>query len=170
MAEILHRRGTREINTQDMKVGQSAPITLDDGPIDREQVVLPVDTPLIDDYAKALSFAEEPVTIRVSPSAEKFAPTVIDCAVNGKGAEVFVGGRWHELGVIPVGREVTTKRKYVEVLARSKQDNVSTRIEQRTDGEENIVDRSTYHKAPFSVIEDRNPMGAEWLTRIMAEG
>jgi hypothetical protein len=167
--ETLHRRGP-EIHTGDMKVGQQPSISLD-GPLDHEQVIIPVDTPLETEQTKNLAFAEEPVTIRIEPSSEKFAPKVVDCWVNGVGAEVFMNGRWHKLGVLPVGIPVTTKRKYVEVIARSKQDTVSTISGKPGDeNPENRIERNTYHKAPFSVISDKNPVGAEWLTRLMAEG
>ena len=171
MAQPPLRQYGKEIHTGDMKVGQPPSISLDDGPLDHEQVILPVDTPLDDDHVKLLAFAEEPVTIRIEPSPEKFAPKVIDCWVNGVGAEVFMNGRWHKLGVLPVGIPVTTKRKYVEVMARSKQDTVETKTGKVGDeNPENRIDRTTFHKAPFSVISDKNPLGAEWLTRLMAEG
>ena len=35
--------------------------------------------------------------------------------------------------------------------------------------ERNMLDISTSSKAPFSVLEDRSPMGREWINRLMRE-
>jgi hypothetical protein len=74
------------------------------------------------EYLAELAFMEEPVMIRIEPSQEDNAAMTVDCACNGKGAEVLDArtGKWLELNVLPVGLVVTTKRKYVEILARSK--------------------------------------------------
>lgn len=170
--QISQRRGgSKEIHTGDLKVGQQPKIILDDNPIDHEQIIVPVDGPMGMNQVEMLAFAEEPITIRITPSNEKNAPVVVDCWVNGKGAEVFVNGKWFEFGCIPVARAVITKRKYVEVLARSKVDNVSTRTGSTNDEKpENSIDRSTSSKTTFSVLHDKNPAGAEWLTRLLMEG
>ena len=119
-------------------------------------------------YLDALAFAEEPVTIRIERSSEKYAPKVIDLWCNGKGAEVLQNGRWLELKVLPVGIPVTTKRKYVEILARSKVDTVNTRVgDERDERPINEIERYTSSRAPFSVIEDKNPKGAAWLTGLV---
>ena len=118
-------------------------------------------------YQDELAFGEDPVTIRLERSGEKNAPQTIPCWVNGKGAEVEINGRWVELGYLPVGVILTTKRKYVEVLARSKVDNISTKVAQLADSERNEIERSTHAHAPFSVIKDANPRGAEWLTNLV---
>ena len=81
-----------------------------------------------------------------------------------------MNGKWVVLGFLPVGIEVTTKRKYVEVLARSKVDNISTDVgSMLEDDPRNTLDISTSSKAPFSVIEDRNPMGRAWLSKLIRE-
>jgi hypothetical protein len=165
------RRARRELHTSELPIGQSPAIDLpDNGPIDHEQVIVPVDTPLVDSYLVGLKFAEEPVTIRISMSSEKYAPKVVDCWCNGIGAEVMMNGRWQQLGWIPVGREVTVKRKYVEILARSKIDNITTDTDDPgVENPQNRIERSTSAKVPFSVLKDDNPMGHAWLTRLMAE-
>ena len=160
-----------ELSTADMQVGQMPDIVLrNDEPIDHEQLVIPVDRPLESEYIKALKFAEEPVTIRIERSSEKFAPLTVDCWVNGIGAEVFMRGKWLQLGYLPVGYPIITKRKYVEVLARSKVDSVQTDVQKREDSEDNIIQRHTSQKSPFSILKDDNPLGHEWLTRLLAEG
>lgn len=159
------RRAPVEVHTADVKIEQKPVIA------SRDEVVTAVVAPedvLQANYAAALAFNEEPITIRIERSAEKFAPNVVDCWCNGKGAEMLVNGRWVETGYLPVGAPVTTKRKYVEILARSKIDSVQTKVEDR-DSEKpiNLIERFTSSKSPFSVLEDRNPKGAAWLTSLV---
>lgn len=120
-------------------------------------------------YADDLAFAEEPVCIRISPQAGDYAPKVIDCWVNGKGAEMYQNGKWIEYGAFPVGVTLVTKRKYVEVLARSKKDSVKTRVVEHP-GEDpvNKVEFFTSLVASFSIIEDRNPKGREWARQLLS--
>ena len=162
----------KELHTSDLKVGQRPAIDMGDGFEDREaEVIQPVYADIGKKYMEDSAFAEEPVTIQISASSEKNPPKVVDCWVNGKGAEVFMNGKWHILSYLPIGQQITTRRKYVEVLARSKPDSVQTNVVER-DGEdpENQLTRSTSSKYPFSVIEDRNPAGAAWLRQILMEG
>lgn len=159
------RRPRPETTTADIAIDQRPAIE------SRDEVVTAVAAPedvLKADYAAALAFNEEPITIRIERSAEKFAPSVVDCWCNGKGAEVLIGGRWVETAYLPVGVPVTTKRKYVEILARSKIDSVNTKIEDReSEKPRNLVERFTSSKSPFSVLEDKNPKGAAWLTSLV---
>ena len=69
---------------------------------------------------------------------------------------------------LPVERVITTKRKYVEVLMKSKSDTVNTNVVER-DNEDprNLIERYTSSKAPFSIIEDRNPRSSEWFQKVM---
>lgn len=155
------RRGRKEYHTGDMEVGQRPDIILPtDGPLVREpEEIAAVDTPLHSSYYDDLAFMEEPVTIRLERSSEKYAPQLIDVYVNGV-------VKW-----IPVGQPVTIPRKYVEVLARAKPDSVQTMVGTPDDeNPENRVVRYTSSKHPFTVINDANPRGYEWLTRTMAEG
>lgn len=156
-----------ELHTADLKLGQAP-----DADIDNRGEIVVSDKPLEKVHAAALAFNEEPITIRIEPSDEENAPTVVDCWVNGKGAEVFTNGRWLEINCLPIGGVIITKRKYVEVLARSKIDRVKT--DSVTDAPHENQDgyklrRSTSAKAVFSVIHDANPKGAEWLTRLLSE-
>lgn len=166
------RRSRRELATPDMAMENPDPISMPgiDQDFDHPSEVVPATAEELQrDYADKLSFNEEPVTIIVHGSNEKNAQIVHDVWVNGKGAEVFVGGRWVEFHCIPVGIEVTTKRKYVEVLARKKTMSVRTEVIKHQDSEENKVLRENVHGCPFSVVEDRNPRGRQWLQDIMRE-
>jgi hypothetical protein len=163
------RRVRKETHTDDTAINQRDSIDLSAAEVDRENLVV-VSEPITTDAAKMLAFMEEPVTIRIEKSSEKFAPKVVDCWVNGRGAEVFMNGKWMVLGFIPVGIECIVKRKYVEVIARSKVDNITTQSGTANDeSPQNLVDISTSHKAPFSIIEDLNPAGRAWARGLMRE-
>jgi len=165
------RRARRERHTAEMELGQPDKIVMpDEGLPERGEVIEPVGSPLESDYTRALLFSEEPVTILINKSAEKFAPLTVDCWVNGKGAEVMTDRGWVEFGWLPVERPVTTKRKYVEVLARSKHMSIQTQHgTQHDENPNNEVLRSNSLKAQFSVIGDKNPKGGIWLQQLMAD-
>lgn len=118
-------------------------------------------------YLDELAFNEEPVTIRLEPSADKNAATTFPAWVNGKGAEVLRDGKWIEIAYLPVGIPLTIKRKYLEVIVRAKIDTIHTEVrEPESERPNNIVQRFTSAVHSFSVIEDRNPRGAAWLTEL----
>ena len=107
----------------DIKIDQHALIGGDTN--EREPIIIKAEKGTSKSYLDELAFMEEPVTIRLEPSAEKNAPAWFPASVNGEGAEVLQpDGRWLHMaeGYLPVGRRVTTKRKYVEVLLRAKID------------------------------------------------
>jgi hypothetical protein len=119
------------------------------------------------EYLDQLAFMEEPVTIRLEPSADVNADRWFHVAVNGKGGEVLILDRWLEYKYFPVGEVLTTKRKYVEVIIRAKRDTVHTRIlNMESERPNNTVDRFTSALTSFSIIEDRNPAGAAWVTEV----
>lgn len=143
-----------------------------DTPLERGESIIALDKPLTDEYAKALAMAEDSITILIEPGTEENAPRGIDLWVNGKGAEVMdpANGQWVELRFLPVGGPIVTKRKYVEVLARSKTETVRTKHgSQNEENPENTLMRTTARRAMFSVLEDKNPMGRAWLTRLMSD-
>lgn len=165
-----------EFHTSEVKIEQLPPV-VDDG--DREdESLLPrvhrVDKAkhpsLTKEYYDELKFNEEPVTVRFTSGGDRFAPKFVDCAVMGKGIEVLMDGRWLELFQVPVNQNVTMKRKYVEVFARCKHTDVVARSNGiPRDGMPTVNDTlyNTNLKYPFSVIDDRNPKGHDWLTRIL---
>lgn len=159
-----------EIHTADLQTAEPPQADIEH----RSETIIPVDKPLDRDYAAALAFMEDPITIRIEPSDEENAPVVVDCWVNGKGAEVLdsVTGKFMEINCLPIGQPIVTKRKYVEVLARSRSDRVvtheeNTRPDPGKDGWR--LERRTLRKTLFSVIHDPSPKGHEWLTRLYAE-
>lgn len=170
--DAIHRpiikRTRRETHTGDLPIGQKPVIDLDDYQRG-DEVIIPVSAGTDMEYVAELAFNEEPMTIRIERSSEKFSPKVVDCWVQGRGAELFVNGKWMVCGWLPVGQPIITRRKYVEVLARAKPDAVTTEVIRKDESEENNLVRYTSSKYPFSVIRDDNPRGYSWLVQVLAE-
>ena len=161
-------------HSADTKPEQKAALSID--PHERESdVVLADPVRAGKEYLADLAMAEEPVTIRLEPQSGDNAPRSVPVWCNGKGCEVWDerNKRWYSTpdGHIPVGVELTVKRKYVAILASSKQDRIKTT---RTGPEDiiegrpnNMVERITSQYCSFSIIEDRNPRGRAWLTELL---
>jgi hypothetical protein len=77
---------------------------------------------------------------------------------------------WVPIGYFPKGVSFITKRKYVERMALAKQDSIRTNvIERDNEDPQNFVERITTSVLSFSVLEDKNPKGAEWLTALIRQ-
>jgi hypothetical protein len=110
------------------------------------------------------------VTIELLPGQDENAPPSVPIWVNGKGAEVLVGGRWLEVTYLPVGGPLTIKRKYLEAIARAKPTHIKTNIVELVGKDPiNKIDRRSYMRYPFNMLEDKNPKGRHWLTKILTE-
>ena len=140
---------------------------ISDDPSEYEGDIVLTEDVLKKDYADALAFMEEPITIRIQPSTDKNAAGAFPIWVNGKPAEVFQRGRWYEIGWLPVGQELIVKRKVLEVIIRAKIDTVETKILDQ-DGERpnNIVRRFTSPVHSYTIIHDPNPRGAAWASEL----
>ena len=161
----------RELNSADAPIEQKRPIVGDKGIMEHEGDIIAIGDKNIrsKDYLGELEFMEEPVTIRLEPSADKNAATAFPIWVNGKGCEVWNENqkKFIEMPYLPVGEVLTVKRKYVEVLIRAKIDTVQTDVIDRdSERPNNVVKRFTSAVHNFSIIEDRNPIGAAWLTEL----
>lgn len=156
-------RVARQHHTEDTPLAQPAAIEIPSlgSPLNREsEVLVPADaTALNRDYVEALKFNEDVLDIILEPSSEENAPTVIDVTVNG------------ETKYIPVGQQVSLKRKFVEVLMRSKPIAVSTQHEDiGAKVVNNRIIRNARAKYPMSIINDpAQGKGVEWMRRIRAE-
>ncbi len=117
------------------------------------------DSPAFHEKAKNLAFMAEKVTVLVQESDDPRADEVIEVSVNGR-SEIFRRG-------IPK----TVTRMFVEGLARAKPVKYGNRHRVNPDtGVEEVVNRSTTgQRYPFTVIEDRNPMGQSWLQAVLAQ-
>jgi hypothetical protein len=120
------------------------------------------------DYLDELAFMEDPITIRLEPSAERNAAKWLSIWCNGRGAEVLVNGQWLEFKHLPVSQVLTTKRKYVEIIIRAKVDTVTTpdMSESADRAEMNRLERFTTPIHSFSILEDRNPKGPAWMAEL----
>lgn len=158
----------KEVSSADIKVGQRASVNLD---LPREaEVIDPIDIELEREYVAALAFNEDPVTILIAKSNEKFAPNVCDCWVNGRGAEQLQNGKWMVCGWLPVGVPVITKRKYAEVLLRAKPEAVQTEVIKHQEREDNVAHRFASNKYPVQILKDESPLAMAWLTKVQMEG
>lgn len=171
---VSHRqRRSKELNTADLEVGQRSDIVLP--PLGEDiEIVSSVESTsdiTIGDFAASLAFYEEPMTIIIHPASNERAPAQFEMVyVNGKGIEVLHDGNFVSVGWAPVNQAFTTKRKYVEVIARSKPEAVSTNvIEQPGEDPINRIRRSASQRCPFSVLHDANPKGGAWLSQVLAD-
>jgi hypothetical protein len=157
---------TKEVHSSDTKINQLPDVDLTK---DRESDVIDIENVMPDkDHLDLLKFSEEPVKIRIEQSTDKNAATRFPVWVNGKGGEMFEQGKWRAVTWFPTGIAFTTKRKYVEVIARAKVNHIDYRatMESTDDMRDNVRRRTTAVNA-FSVIEDKNPRGAAWLQSIL---
>lgn len=164
---VTRQYNRKEVNTGDMAIGQKSDIdiSLDAQIVHGESIPNIVDEKFIAD----LAFMEEPVTILIADNSRSdFPETHVPVQVNEQGAEVFQNGQWLTIGWLPIGVQLTTKRKYVEVLARSKSDAIKTNHDDATvERPQNKITRRTSANYPISVLQDNNPRGTEWLSQIM---
>ena len=147
-------KGTKGTDTRQLEVGQNADILADQG---IDNVVVPVAGALDKDYADALAFMNEKVTIMIMETTNPNEPPIVEVGNNGK-------FRRFQRGVPTV-----TERKFVDCLI-VKRTKITTPEYLNPAGERSTAIRQhSAMKYPFSVMEDKNPKGAEWLRRRMAE-
>lgn len=139
-----------------------------DGALETDDSDIEIESNLLeaDDRAKALQFMEEFVLIEIAEGQDQNNPEPhVFLCVNGEGAGPG------NIPYAPRGRPISIKRKFVEVLARARPASYGN-IE-KTDpntGERTFeYPKKTALKYPFTVIEDKNPMGSKWLRQILAE-
>jgi hypothetical protein len=178
MTEAINRpvsRARREQSTADFPVGEMPAIDMDPShEVDRKRIIEADETALKAEYFSALSFAEEPVDVIIHPPAsERNPPQWVECWVNGRGAEILMDDKWVQCGYLPVNMALTIKRKYVEVLIRSKQTSYQTSHIAPEDAKSTHVENhaipTTNLRNQISVQYDANPLGREWLQRLVRE-
>lgn len=163
----------RAVSTEDMPVGQKSEIDIANLVkfIRGEGLADTGEKPLLPDYIDALKFAEEPVTVTIEENSRSdFPETHVFVATAGHGAEIWINNQWATVNWLPIGVVITTKRKYLEVLIRSKSDHVRTQHDDATvQVPKNTLQRRTSGNYPVTIIEDANPLGREWAARLRAE-
>lgn len=168
---VKRQYNKRELNTAEINVDQLPDVDLSlDKVIIHGDVIPQMSERDIaqDNYMNELRFNEEPVTIMINENSRSdFPETHVPVQVNGRGAEVLVGDTWVESVWLPIGREITTKRKYVEILVRSKSTAIQTKHEDATvERPNNTVMRRVTQNYPVQVLHDANPRGRQWITDI----
>ena len=145
--QVIGQRHTRQfLETDDAK------------PSLTPQAVEPVGRPVDKDWADQMKFMEEVIEVTVHTSSEKFAEPVVEVFCNGIPQRFARGNRQ------------AVKRKYVEVLARAKQTNYGNQQIVQENGEETYTyPASTALRYPFTVNNDPNPRGIDWLKSVLAE-
>lgn len=153
----------KTISSEDNTVGQAKPLDMPmtgslDNLIRTDHQIEIVDGPSLGAYAAELAFNEEYLDVVVHESTDKNAEGLVDLYCNGT-PQRFMRGQTQ-----------TVKRKYVEILARSRQTSITTQtMAQGADGETvNRINRHTAVRYPFSVIYDANPKGGAWLKQMLA--
>lgn len=179
-ATILTRKESRkkERHSADVTIEQIDPIVDRGEDAETAQIAILAKAVRIDpakfphltkDYYEQLAFNEEPVTVRFTSGQDPHAPKFVDAQVNGKGIEVLTtDGKWLEVFQVPVNRNVTIKRKYLEVFARCKHTYVTARHEfdgNNPDPVNRTVPSSDF-KHPHTIVEDKNPLGDEWYNKV----
>lgn len=158
----------RELHSESMPIEQRRPLE-GDVIMDASEIVRADASIMNDDEIQSLAFNEEPITVRLDPSSEPNAPDSVYCAVNGRGIELWAEKlkRWVEWKYAPIGHTFVTKRKYVEVLARSKVDRIVTDYDEPGVARPvNRVRGNTTGYQNFTIVHDPNPKGAAWLTEL----
>lgn len=155
-------RMKKEISSEDVKVGQDEPVDIPtEGDIKREPAPKESDVDIVSPAAVGqAAFYNEKVRVLVHQSADQNNVEPIPMvSVNGR-TQFFVRGQ-----------PTWVKRKYVAALARAKKTayRQQVRVDEVTG---HVVQRmvpSTAVAYPFSVVDDPNPNGRQWLEKVLAE-
>ncbi len=164
-----HELDSRSIPIEQKPTIQHPPI---DQPMAHPEAIVVVDNQLDKKELDHIAFNEDPIKLIIHRNADpKFSPKCTDfIAVNGKPAEMLFKNGWIPMGYLPRGQSFYTKRKYVEVLARAKQDTIHTNvIERDNEDPQNFTERVTTSVLAFSILEDKNPLGAPWLEDLIRQ-
>lgn len=133
--------------------------TTGDTPKRPDAILDTVQGPLNMDKAAAEAFAAEEVLIEIAQSDNPNDENPVQLTVNSRNQFVFRG--------LPQ----LVKRKYIEVLARAKR-TAYTQDTYTDPATGDVKQRMVPHvglRYPFTVVEDRNPRGRDWLKAILAQ-
>jgi hypothetical protein len=161
-----------EFDTRSVKQEQKPTIKMPEihEPFERDPEILVHEDELSMDHADRLMFFEEPVKILIHNSQDGLAARTTDyVANNGVAAEMLFKQGWVPIGYLPRGISIIVKRKIVSILAGARLESVRTNVIERDNANpENYIERTVTHPVAFSVIEDKNPRGGEWLARLLS--
>ena len=149
-------------STDDLEVGQQAErVMRSSGParesLDKQSLIQVTDQPLDSDYVAMIAFMNETIEIKIHETTDENAEQVFEININGR-PEFFRRGETK-----------TVLRYYVDRMLRMKE----TKYRQREtfeNGERTMRQVPvTAVKYPFSVTDDKNPLGKSWLKAVAAE-
>ena len=148
-------------SSEDNKVGQDKALLMPtSGPLSEmirtDQQIEVVDGPSLGDYAAELAFNEEFVDVVVHESTNPNDQMLVDLYCNGT-PQRFIRGATQKV-----------RRKFVAILAQARQTSIKTTA--AVNGEETVnrIDKHTAVRYPFSVVNDPNPRGRDWLRQMLA--
>lgn len=160
VAPVRSRR--LDVNASEQKVGQDRPRHMKSiGPARKSLEpahIEPVENAVTKEFLDELAFMEEKVTVLVHDTTNP--------------ADVPVPEVWNDGRVQRFirGKEQVVKRKFVELLARSKR---TTYTQEKVRDDQDIESyRNVPHTVlqfPFSIVHDSNPKGAAWLKNVLAQ-
>jgi hypothetical protein len=158
----MPRMKQNELSTDDLTVGQDVPLDIPtDGDVVRDMSGHDSEIEVVNLTANldAVSFFNEIVTVVVHESTDQNAEPIPQVTVNGRN-QFFLRGQ-----------PIKVRRKYVAALARAKRTSFrqSIRTDELSGGVVQRMTPSTGLVYPFSVIDDPNPRGREWLQGVLAE-
>ena len=118
-----------------------------------------LDDGVFDEHAKMLMFMVEPVTVEIHDVADEHAEPAFVIMVNGEN-ETFRRGEIK-----------TVKRYFVEGLARARKTGYRNveQVNRHTGQKEYVYPAMTGLRYPFSVTDDRNPRGRDWLKHTLRQ-
>jgi hypothetical protein len=110
------------------------------------------------DKAAATAFMEEKVVIRLHTTTDKSRERIPCVSVNGINQYIVRG------------KPQPIKRKFLEVLARAREESVNTPFGRDANGFDTYNITKDYAlKYPFEIVSDPNPNGRAWIEKVMAE-
>lgn len=123
-----------------------------------------------DEYLDELKFNEDPITVMIHPSYEENPEPSIFCSVQGRRAEMLVDGKFIQVGYLPVGVELTTRRKYIEGLFRARTVGVDSHHDPvGSQFIRNWITRTDRPRVMVQIINDPSPKSAEWVRRVTSD-
>ena len=129
----------------------------DGRPTDNDERIAVISSAGFDDYAKELAFMEETLEIEVHESGDPTSnEPILTVYVNGT-PQMFERGRAQKV-----------KRKFVQVLATCRPENMRTETMVQGNQVINKVMKTSSLRYPFTVIDDTKA-GREWLRRVVSQ-
>jgi hypothetical protein len=156
----------RNLDVQELGVADEGTFKFaEDGTADEDvpEIITESNLSGFNEKAQQLAFNEELLTITLHASTDPNAEQMVYLAVNGIGAGPN-GVPW-----LPRDQPITIKRKFVERLCRARPVAYGN-VERTNEFGERVITypKTSALKYPFSVVEDKNPKGGQWLIGLLS--